>query len=274
MMKPDVPLLEKMARKLRYRIVTTIGPNNSGHYGGSLSIADVVSVLYFYKMRLDPKNAKSKNRDRIVFSKGHAAVALYAALAERGFFDAEELSAFKDLGSNLQGHPDYRKTAGVDAGTGSLGQGLSIACGMAAAGKLDKLDYHVYCILGDGEMNEGQIWEAAQAAGVHRLDHLIGILDRNGMSGSDLIANRFNIAGWDQKWEAFGWNVVKTDGHNIPDIIRALDEATNARNGKPTLVIAATTKGKGLPIAENNPAFHNGTLTQEQYDEALAILEA
>ncbi len=267
----SIEQLEQIAKKIRADIVKMIGPEKTGHIGGSCSIADVVAVLYFHKMKHDPKNPKKADRDRFLLSKGHSALVQYAALAEAGYFPKEELSKLKKLGSILQGHPDMNKVPGVEANTGSLGQGLSIASGMAAAGKLDKLNYKVYCVLGDGELAEGQIWEAALAASVYKLDNLIAILDKNCLQATGCVAERFNTNPLDEKWEAFGWKVIECNGHNMKDLIDAFDEADKVK-GRPILILANTVKGKGISFAENVVAFHNGSMTNEQYELALKEL--
>lgn len=270
-MKYNIDQLESIAKDIRRDIVKMIGYNKTGHLGGSCSIADVVTVLYFSKMKHDPKNPKMVDRDRFLLSKGHSAPVQYAALAEAGYFPKEELDNLKKIGSMLQGHPDLRKTPGIEANTGSLGQGLSISAGIAAAGKIDRLNYKTYCVIGDGEMAEGQIWEAAMAASFYKLDNLIAILDCNCLQATGCVAERFNTAPVTQKWEAFGWHVLKCNGHDMKEIVEVLDKACNVK-GKPIMVIANTIKGKGISFAENNVAFHNGAMTKEQYNLALAEL--
>lgn len=267
----SIEQLESEAKKIRYNIVKMIGPGKAGHLGGSCSIADVVTVLYFYKMNHSPKNPQMMNRDRFLLSKGHSALVQYSALAECGYFPKSELDNLKKLGSVLQGHPDMRKLTGIEANTGSLGQGLSLACGMAAGLKIDKLDSKVYCVIGDGELAEGQIWEAAMAASVYKLDNLRVILDRNRLQATGFIVERFNTNPLKEKWEAFGWHIIEIDGHDIKQIMTAFDDADQIK-GRPVLVIANTIKGKGVSFAENNAAFHNGAMTQEQYEQALREL--
>jgi len=259
---------EKIARKLRYRIVKMIGPENSGHLGGSCSIAELLTVLYFHKMKHDSSDPNWPQRDRFILSKGHAALALYAVLAESGYFPEEELNTIKQIGSILQGHPDMLKVPGIEANTGSLGQGLSIACGIALAGKLDKMNYRVYCLMGDGEIAEGQIWEASMAASHYKLDNLTAILDKNRIQATGPIIERFDTNPHKEKWLADSWYVIEADGHNFVEIEFALGQAEKNKN-KPTLIIAHTVKGKGIPFAENNAAFHNGIMSQEQYRQAL-----
>lgn len=263
--------LEKKAKLLRKDIVEIIGVGLPGHLGGSCSCADIVSALYFHKMRLDPKNPELKDRDRFLLSKGHAALVQYAALAERGFFDRSELAKVKQLGAMLQGHPDFQKTPGVEANTGSLGQGLSIGLGMALGLRLDKIDANVYVIIGDGELAEGQIWEAAMAAANFKADNLVAILDRNRLQAMGAVVDRFDTNPLAPKWEAFGFHVEEIDGHNMEEILDVLDRVDKVK-GKPKMIIANTIKGKGVSFAENVVSYHNGTLTQENYDIALAEL--
>ena len=270
-MEYSIRELEDMAKEMRLNIVKMIGVGKTGHIGGSCSIADVVTVLYFYKMNIDPKDAKWEDRDRFVMSKGHAALAQYAALSKLGFFAEEELAKLKKLGAVLQGHPDMAATPGIEANTGSLGQGLSIACGMAAGAKLDKKEYKVYCVVGDGEMGEGQIWEAGMAAAHHKLDNLTVILDRNGIQAMGPTAKRLDSGPLEDKWRAFGWHVIVIDGHSIEQIIDALEESDHV-TGKPTMIIADTIKGKGICFAENTAVYHNGAMTKEQYELACIDL--
>jgi len=249
-----------------------IGSGKPGHLGGSCSIADIVAVLYFHTMRHNPKDPTWPDRDRFLLSKGHAALAQYAALAECGYFPKKELCTLKELGSMLQGHPEMRRMPGIEAYTGSLGQGLSIACGMAMAGKIDKKSYRVYCILGDGEIAEGQIWEASMTAAFYRLDNLIAILDKNLVQASGPIVERYDTNPHPEKWRAFGWEVMEIDGHDIREIIQAFDKAAQVK-GKPVMIIAHTIKGKGVPFAEGKADFHHGIMTQEQYETALRLFE-
>ncbi len=264
--------LEKIAKKLRLAIIHMMGPDKFGHLGGSCSIAEIVSVLYFHTMRVNPGNPSWPDRDRFILSKGHAVLAQYAALAELGFFPMKELHTLKELGTILQGHPDMTKTPGIEANTGSLGQGLSIACGMALAGKLDKKSYKVYCIVGDGEIAEGQIWEAAMTASNYHLDNLVGIMDRNGVQAMGAVADRYNTNPHAEKWSAFGWHVIEIDGHDIRQIADALEQ-TGRMTGKPVMIVANTVKGKCVPFAEHNPAFHHGMMSKEQYEMACGLFE-
>ncbi len=266
--------IQRLAAKIRRDVVLMIGSEGHvGHLGGSCSSADVVAALYGHKMKFDPQNPKWEGRDKFIYSKGHAAIAQYAVMAETGYFPTEELTTVKSLGARLQGHPDRLKTPGIEAGTGSLGQGLSIANGMALAMRLDGRDRKVYCIMGDGEMAEGQIWEAAMAAANFKLDNVVGIIDQNRLQATGAVVDRFNTNPLPEKWEGFGWNVIEVDGHHVEEILSALDEADTVK-GKPTVIIAHTIKGKGIPFAENVVAFHNGALTKEQYETALKELDA
>lgn len=263
--------LEKKARKLRLNVVEMIGVGPVGHLGGSCSLADIVAALYFHKMKIDPQNPDNEDRDRFLLSKGHAALIQYAALAELGFFAKDELKKVKQLGAMLQGHPDKIKTPGIEANTGSLGQGLSIANGMALGLRLNKSPRRVYVMIGDGEIAEGQVWEAAMASSCYKIDNLTAILDRNRLMATGPIVERYNTNPIKEKWEAFGWQVLEIDGHDMSQIVAALDEAESIK-GKPTLILANTVKGKGICFAENNAAFHNGAMDKEQYATAIKDL--
>jgi transketolase len=269
----DIQNLERMARRVRLNIVKMVGVGQRGHLGGSCSIADVVTALYFYKMRHDPANPQWLDRDRFLLSKGHAALVQYAALAECGYFPKSELGKVKRCGAMLQGHPDLKTTPGIEANTGSLGQGLSIACGMAAGLRIDRRDSRVYCVVGDGEVAEGQIWEAAMAASAFKLERLVAVLDCNGLQAMGSIVQRFDTNPMTDKWRAFGWHVIEIDGHNMSQIVSALDEADGIRK-KPKMIIARTIKGAGISFAENRVEFHNGLLDQSQYESACASLSA
>lgn len=264
--------LEKIAKKLRFDIVIMIGADKPGHLGGSCSIAEIVAVLYFHKMRHDPKNPEWPDRDRFILSKGHAALTQYAALAELGYFPKEKLDTLKDLGTILQGHPEMLRVPGIEANTGSLGQGLSIACGMALAGKLDKKDYHVYCIVGDGEIAEGQIWEASMTAAYYKLDNLVAILDKNLVQATGPIVERYDTNPHPDKWKAFGWAVSEIDGHDVRQVADAIDKADQVK-GKPVMIVANTVKGKGVPFAEGKADFHHGIMTEGQYEIARKLFE-
>jgi len=265
--------LKKMAQKLRRDVIISIGVNFAGHVGGSCSSADLVAALYFYKMRYDPKNPNWEGRDRFLLSKGHVAILQYSALAEAGFFPVEDLPNTKNLGFHLQGHPDMLKTPGIEASTGSLGQGLSIGLGMALGLRLKKSDSKVYVLVGDGELNEGQNWEAIMAAAAFGADNLVAILDNNGLQATGKIVDRLDSGDLPSKWRSFGWRVIEIDGHDFGQIIDALD-AADERDGSPTVIIAKTVKGKGISFAEGVAAYHNGTLTEEAYQQALAEIDA
>ncbi len=261
-------LITRMASTIRYDIVSMIGAGRPGHLGGSCSVAEIVATLYFYKMRHKPEEPRWPDRDRFLLSKGHAALAQYAALAECGYFPKEHLKTLKQLDTILQGHPDMLRTPGIEANTGSLGQGLSIACGIALGGRLDKKDYRVYCILGDGEIAEGQIWQATMAAAYYKLSNLVAILDKNKIQATGPIVERFDTNPLAEKWKAFGWSVSEIDGHNVRQIAKAFDKAEKVKD-KPVMIIANTIKGKDIPFAENKAAFHHGMMTQEQYEKAI-----
>ena len=265
--------LEEKARLIRQDIIIMTGAAKSGHPGGSLSAADIMSALYFHVMRYDPKNPKWPDRDRFVLSKGHAAPVLYAALAEAGFFPKEEIITFRHIDSRLQGHPDMKKLPGVEFSTGSLGQGLSGAAGMALAGKLDKKDYRVFVLIGDGESQEGQIWEAAMSSVHYGLDNLTAITDYNGLQIDGPNCEVMNITPLPEKWRAFGWNVIEIDGHDFTQILDALSPESIVP-GKPTMVIAHTIKGKGVSFMENQCDWHGKAPNEEQVKQALQELGA
>lgn len=269
--KELIQKLEQKARTLRKDVIISIGIGVAGHVGGSNSSADIVAALYFHKMEYDPRDPKAKDRDRFLLSKGHVAILQYAALAEAGFFPVEDLKSAKAIGSCLQGHPDVLKTPGIEAGTGSLGQGLSIGLGMTMGMKLDENDRKVYVLIGDGELNEGQIWEAAMAASNYQADNLVAIVDKNGLQANGRTRDRMNSAPLNEKWKSFGWNVIEADGHNMEEILTALDAADEVK-GQPTVIIADTVKGKGVSFAENVVSFHNGMLTEENYHKAMEEL--
>ena len=269
----DKEMIEALAEKgqlLRRDCIRCIGVGVAGHVGGSCSAADLVAALYFYKMKYDPKNPDWEGRDYFVLSKGHVAILQYSALAEAGFFPVEDLLRCKDVGFYLQGHP-HLGTPGIEAGTGSLGQGLSLGLGMAMGLKMDEKPNRVYVLVGDGEMDEGQVWEAAMAAGFYKMDNLCAIVDNNGLQCVGPIEQRMNTAPIAEKWRAFGWNVIEIDGHDMERIVAALDEAETVK-GKPTMILAHTVKGKGVSFAENVAGCHNVALTQAQYDQALEEL--
>ena len=264
--------LEKIAAKIRIGALTAVTSASSGHPGGSLSIAEILAYLYFKEMNVDPKNPKAADRDRLVLSKGHTAPALYAALAERGFFPVEDLKTFRQADSYLQGHPDMKGTPGVDMTTGSLGLGFSAACGMALAGKLAGKDYRVWAILGDGEVEEGQVWEAAMFAAHKKLSKLAIFVDYNGLQIDGPVAEVAGPAPIDAKFAAFGWNVLTIDGHDL-DAIEKAAEAAKASD-KPTAIICNTVKGKGVSFMENQVKWHGSAPTQEQYEQAVAEITA
>ena len=268
----DTLELKKLANEIRIGIIDAVHSAKCGHPGGSLSCADILTYLYYEELNVDPKNPKNPDRDRFVLSKGHAAPILDAALAERGFFPTDELKTLRKLGSRLQGHPGYRDLPGIEASTGSLGQGLSIACGMAAAARLDKKDYKVYCLLGDGELQEGQNWEAAMFASQYALSNLIAIVDQNKLQICGRTDDVMCVEPLPEKWKAFGWNVKIVDGHSIRQIIDALSDAGRARK-KPTVVILKTVKGKGVSFMENNADFHGRSCTPEEYAKAVSELK-
>ena len=268
----NIEELQEIAKKIRRGIIESVYRGQSGHPGGSLSIADIMTVLYFYEMNIDPENPKDENKDRLVLSKGHCAPALYSALANRGFFEVEELKSLRNIESRLQGHPDMKKIPGVDMTTGSLGQGLSAANGMAIAGKLDKKDYRVYCIMGDGEIEEGQVWEAAMASNKYKLDNLCVIVDNNNLQIDGTIEEVMSSYPIDEKFKSFGFQVINIDGHNYQEIIDAFDVARNIK-GKPVCIIAKTVKGKGVSFMENKVEWHGKAPNEEQYMQALKELE-
>lgn len=241
----------------------------SGHPGGSLSAADILTTLFFGEMNIDPKNPKDADRDRFVLSKGHAAPVLYSVLARRGYFPVEELSTLRKIGSRLQGHPSMKCLPGIDMSTGSLGQGISVAVGMSLAGKIDNKDYRVYVLLGDGELEEGQVWEAAMSAAHYKLDNLTAFIDFNGLQIDGDITKVMNPSPIDKKFEAFGWNVLVIDGHDIDEILNAIEKAKNCK-GKPTVVICNTIKGKGVSFMENQASWHGTAPNKEQCKQALA----
>ena len=265
--------LSIIANKVRKGALTAVYSANSGHPGGSLSIADVLTLLYFEVMNVDPKNPKMENRDRFVLSKGHTAPALYATLAHRGFFDVEDLKTFRNISSNLQGHPCMNKVPGVDMSTGSLGQGVSAAGGMALAAKLDNKDYRVYTILGDGELEEGQVWEQAMFAAHYKLDNLTAFVDFNGLQIDGDITKVMNPTPIDKKFEAFGWNVMVADAHNIAELYEAIEKAKQVK-GKPTVIVMKSVKGKGVSFMENQAGWHGSAPNEEQYNQAIAEIDA
>ena len=264
-------MLKKQAKEIRKDIVTMIGQAKSGHPGGSLSAAEILTYLYFEEMNIDPKNPKWEDRDRFVLSKGHAAPVLYAALARRGYFPVEELSTLRKIGSHLQGHPDMNKVPGVDMSTGSLGTGFSAATGMALACKLDQKENYVYTLLGDGELQEGQVWEAAMSAAHYKLDNLIAFVDNNGLQIDGNIDDVLSPNPIDAKFAAFGWHVLTIDGHDFRQIAAAV-AAAKAEKGRPTMIVAKTVKGKGVSYMENQAGWHGSAPNEEQVAAALTEL--
>jgi len=268
--KKELNKLNLEAVKIRKHIIEMLYRAKSGHPGGSLSAADALVALYFKHMKYNTKNPKDPNRDRFILSKGHAAPALYAVLAEKGFFDRKELKKLREINCMLQGHPVCLYTPGVEASTGSLGHGLSFANGIALSGKLDKKKYNVYVMLGDGETNEGQIWEAAAAASHYKLDNLTALIDRNFLQIDGNTENVLKLESVHERWTSFGWNVIEIDGHNIQEILDALKKANETKN-KPTLIILNTVKGKGVSFMENNVDFHG--VPPNEMERNLAIKE-
>lgn len=271
MVKDHIAQLEEIARKLRVAIVKTLHKSQSGHTGGSLSAIDMMAALYFYKMKHDPANPKWEGRDRFVLCKGHAAPAQYVALAEAGYFPQEDLMMLRRLGSHLQGHPDSKGTPGVEVCTGSLGQGLSMANGMALGLRLDGSTSRVFALLGDGELQEGQVWEAAMAAGHYRLDNLCALVDVNGLQIDGEVAKVMNVLPVAEKFRAFGWHTIEIDGHDMTAIVAALDEAETVK-GKPVMIVASTVKGKGVSFFENKASYHGVAPSDEELPRALACL--
>ena len=269
----DLEYLRAKARRVREGIIRALGVNQRGHLGGSMSSADLVTALYFYKMRHWPDNPQHPDRDRLIFSKGHSVLAQYAALAECGYFPFEDLPTTKQLGSFLQGHPEKDRTPGIEACTGSLGQGLSIGLGMALAARLDRRDYKVYVILGDAELAEGQIWEAVTAAAFYETDNLIALVDHNKMQATGKIADLYDVGNVAEKFAAFGWHVIQIDGHDLDQIEAAYAEARTVK-GKPTVIISRGTKGKYVSFMENKASWHGSAPNAEQYEQAMAELKA
>ena len=267
----NIKELKQKAKAIRKGILECIGVNKKGHVGGSMSSADLVTALYFYKMNHSCDKPEDLDRDRLILSKGHSVLAQYAALAECGYFSKSILKTTKTFGSILQGHPEI-KTPGIEANTGSLAQGLSVGVGMALGGKLDKRDYKVYVILGDGELNEGQIWEAITAASVYKLDNLVAIIDRNKFQASGPTKEIYDTGNIKSKFDAFGWKTFEINGHNMKEIVEVLD-STDKIKGVPSVIIAHTIKGKGISFAENVTSFHNASLTVEQFRKANFDIE-
>lgn len=265
--------MKQITKQMRTDIIKMVAAAGCGHPGGSLSVCDIMAMLYFEKMNVDPANPMWEDRDRLVLSKGHAAPALYAALAGRGYFPREDLITLRKRYSHLQGHPNMNDTPGVDMSTGSLGQGLSVANGMALAGRLNSKNYYVYCILGDGEIQEGQVWEAAMSSAHYKLDHVIAFVDYNGLQIDGTNEEVMGVAPVDKKFEAFGWNAIWINGHDCRAISNAVDEAKRCTD-RPTVIIARTVKGKGVSFMENVASWHGTAPNAEQAAQALIEIEA
>ena len=268
----EILYLEEKAKEIRISILKMITKAKSGHTGGSLSIADLVTLLYFKEMNIFPNDIHNKYRDRLVLSKGHAAPAVYAALAEKGFFDKEELNHLRQVNCMFQGHPDMKHTPGIDMTTGSLGQGFSAACGIALSGKIDNGSWKVFSILGDGELEEGQIWEAAMYASHYKLDNLIGFVDNNGLQIDGKITDVMSSLPIKEKFESFGWNTICVNGHSFVELHSAIVEAKKNKN-KPTMIIMKTVKGKGIPEIEGLASWHGKAPSEEQCERFIKILE-
>ena len=270
--KIEIKNLEDISKNIRKNIVEMVYSASSGHPGGSLSITDILTVLYFHEMNVNINNPKDEDRDRLVLSKGHCSPALYAVLAEKGYFPKEDLKTFRKIDSYLQGHPDMKKIPGVDMSSGSLGQGLSVSNGMALAGKLDKKDYRVYCVMGDGEIEEGEVWEAAMTSSHYKLDNLCVIVDNNNLQIDGKINEVMSPYPIDKKFESFGFNVININGHEFNEIITALETAKKIKE-KPTVIIAKTIKGKGISYMENEASWHGKAPNEEQYNIAIEELK-
>ena len=269
----ELSQLQAQARCIRRDIVEMNFRAQSGHMGGSLSIVEVLTALYFSEMRVDPQKPDAQDRDRFILSKGHTAPALYATLANAGFFPRERLlDSFRCINGNLQGHPDMCKTPGVDMTSGSLGMGLSAGCGMALAGRFLGLDFDTYCLMGDGEINEGQIWEAAASAAHFRLDRLIGLVDLNGLQNDGCTKDVKNMGSMGEKWKAFGWHVQEVDGHNLAAILAAI-HAAKEHTGSPSVLLLHTVKGKGISFMEDQVLWHGKTMNQNEYRQAMKELQ-
>lgn len=269
----DIIALKAMAKTIRKDIIKMITEAKSGHTGGSLSAADLITLLFFHEMRLDPSNPSWAKRDRFVLSKGHAAPAMYAALIEKGYISRDEIHSLRKIGHILQGHPDMKHIPGVDMTTGSLGQGFSASCGMALASKIDKADWRVFTLLGDGELEEGQIWEAAMYAAHHKLDHLTAFVDNNGLQIDGAVTDVMSPAPIGDKFKAFGWHAIQVNGHSMEELHDAIEEARGV-SLKPTVIVMKTVKGKGIPEIEGQAGWHGKAPDEEQCKRFLAELEA
>ena len=274
-MDPLVAPLTEKAKTVRKHLLTMIHTAGAGHPGGSLSAADIVTALYFSEMNIRPDEPDWLERDRFVLSKGHCCPVIYSALAMRGFFPMEELYTLRELGSRLQGHPDMRKVPGLDMTTGSLGQGLSAGAGMAIAAKRDNLPGRVFVLLGDGETQEGQVWEAAMTAAQYELDNLVAIVDKNRIQNDDFVASLMQVDPMEDKWRAFNWEVFTMDGNSMEEIVATFDKIRECRGkGKPVVIVANTVKGKGVSFMENDPAWHGACPTAEQLARACAEIDS
>ena len=265
--------LQRIANHVRQGVIEGVYHAKSGHPGGSLSIADTLTYLYYNEMKVDPANPKWEERDRLVLSKGHCCPALYSVLAEKGYFDKSELKSLRHVGAMLQGHPDMKHIPGVDMSSGSLGQGISAACGIALAGKLKKADWRVFTILGDGEIEEGQVWEAAMFAAHHKLDNLVAVVDNNNLQIDGRVSDVCSVYPIDEKFRAFGWEVFTADAHDFDSLDAAITAAT-AVQGKPAVIIQKSVKGKGVSFMEDQAGWHGKAPSQEQYEQAMAELKA
>ena len=272
MQKDPILTLARKAAEIRRLALTTVRSANSGHLGGSLSLADILAVLYFNKLNIKPEDPAWEERDRFVLSKGHCTPALYSTLALRGYFPVERLDTFRHIDSDLSGHAEMRGVPGVDMSAGSLGQGLSAAVGMALSGRTYHKNYRVYCAMGDGEIQEGQIWEAAMAAGHYKLDHLTAVVDNNNLQIDGTVEQVLSPYPIDEKFKAFGWNTICVDGHDIVGLLNAFEEAAN-HTGNPSVIVAKTVKGKGVSFMENDVKWHGSTPTPQQFEEAIAEID-
>jgi transketolase len=264
----DVGELKSISKRIRIKILHMLTKAGSGHTGGSLSAADIATAIYFSKMKFDPENPKWEERDRFIMSKGHAAPLIYAIMAAAGYFPKETIDTLRDIESPLQGHPCCKKLPGIEVSTGSLGQGLSVANGIALGLRLDNNPARVYCIMGDGEIQEGQIWEAAMTAAHYNIDNICAVVDNNELQIDGPVEEVMGIQPVHDKWEAFGWHTISIDGHDMEEILRALDEAENTK-GKPTVIIANTTKGKGVSFFENKVEYHGAAPSQDEFERAV-----
>ncbi len=270
-MDKKITELKRIATDIRLGAVDAVFNAKSGHPGGALSSADILACLYFSEMKIDPANPKDPDRDRFVLSKGHSCPGLYAALAKRGYFDEKELKLFRHTGALLQGHPDMKAVAGVDMSAGSLGQGFSAACGMALSAKISGKDYRTYTLIGDGESQEGQIWEATMFAAHYKLDNLCLIIDNNNLQIDGKVSEVMNTMPYESKFEAFGWNVITVDGHSIEELLSAFASAKEVK-GKPTVIVAKTVKGKGVSFMEDKAGWHGKAPDAQQYEQAVKEL--